>query len=158
MGDVQGQAGLDGSGPNLTISIEQDAPPEVQRSIAAILDEEADKVFGYPFQIRSFCAVLRHPDGTVQGGIIARCYWDWLRVETLAVAAQWRGHGYGRSLLDRAEQWGLSCSCHDVWLTTMGSEARRFYERAGYRIFAELPHFPGALTRLFMRKPLTEPN
>jgi len=39
---------------------------------------------------------------------------------------------------------------------TMGVEARRFYERAGYRTFAELPNFPGMLTRLFMRKSLVE--
>ena len=37
---------------------------------------------------------------------------------------------------------------------TMSFQARDFYERAGYEIFAELPSFPDQQTRLFMRKSL----
>jgi GNAT superfamily N-acetyltransferase len=139
----------------LTISIEQDARPEILMSIDSLLDEEADKRLGYPVEMLHFCAVLRNSSGGIEGGIKARCYWEWLRVDALAVAPKWRGQGYGRSLLVQAEEWGLNCSCHDVWLMTMGPEARRFYEQAGYRIFAELPNFPGTLTRLFMKKSLS---
>jgi len=41
----------------LTISIEENAPPEVQTSIDLLLDEEAKGV-GYPLRVRQFCAVL----------------------------------------------------------------------------------------------------
>jgi GNAT superfamily N-acetyltransferase len=137
----------------LTIVIEENAPPDVQTSIESLLNEEAND-FGYPFRVRQFCAVLRSPNGGLEGGINARCYWEWLRVDSLVVAPRWRGRGYGRHLLAQAETWGRNCSCHDAWLTTMGDDARRFYERAGYSTFAELPNFPGTLTRLFMRKSL----
>lgn len=139
----------------LTISIEHDAPAEIQKSIDSLLMEEADRRLGYPVVMRDFCAVLRDSHGRIEGGIKARCYWGWLRVDSLVVAPDWRGQGYGRKLLASADEWGLNCSCHDAWLMTMGPESRRFYERAGYQVFAELPNFPGMLTRLFMKKALT---
>lgn len=37
---------------------------------------------------------------------------------------------------------------------TMSLQAREFYERAGYVVFAELPDYPDAERRLFMRKSL----
>jgi hypothetical protein len=37
---------------------------------------------------------------------------------------------------------------------TMSFQARGFYERAGYSVFAELPDFPADQSRLFMRKSL----
>lgn len=139
----------------LTISIERDTPPDIQARIDSLLIEEADKRLGHPIEIRDFCAVLRDQHGGIEGGIKARCYWGWLRIDSLVVATGWRGQGYGRRLLACADEWGISCSCHDAWLMTMGPETRRFYEQAGYTVFAELPNFPGTLTRLFMRKALT---
>ena len=136
----------------LTISIEQDARPEILTKIDSLLAEEADKHLSYPLHLQQFCAVLRNPNGGIEGGIHARSYWEWLRVDAIAVAPEWRGQGYGRSLVAHAEAWGRSCSCHDAWLMTMGQDALRFWERSGYRIFAELPHFPGTLTRFFMKK------
>jgi GNAT superfamily N-acetyltransferase len=127
-------------------------------SIDALLADEADRHLGYPLHLQQFCAVLRNENGGIEGGIHARAYWEWMRVDALAVAPQWRGQGYGRMLLRRAEAWGLTCSCHDAWLTTMGADALRFWEREGYRRFAELPNFPGTLTRFFMCKPLTAPG
>jgi GNAT superfamily N-acetyltransferase len=136
----------------LTISIEQDAPPEIFTSIDSLLAEEADTRFGHQLHLQQFCAVLRNANGGIEGGIHARSYWEWLRVDAVAVAPEWRGQGYGRSLVDRAEAWGRRCSCHDAWLMTMGQDALRFWERSGYRIFAELPNFPGTSTRFFMKK------
>lgn len=137
---------------SLTISIEHDAPPEILTSIDSLLAEAADKHLGYPLDVQRFCAVLRNSYGGIEGGIHARCYWEWLRVDVVAVAPAWRGQGYGRSLVDCAEAWGRSCSCHDAWLMTMGQDALRFWERAGYEKFSELPNFPGTLTRFFMKK------
>jgi GNAT superfamily N-acetyltransferase len=142
------------TGRPLTISIEPDARPETLNSIDWFLTEEADKRLGYPLHMQQFCAVLRNESGGIEGGIQARCYWEWMRIDMLAVAPKWRGQGYGRTLLRCAEAWAASCSCHDAWLMTMGEDALRFWERSGYRIFAELPNFPGTLTRFFMKKPI----
>jgi hypothetical protein len=34
--------------------------------------------------------------------------------------------------------------------------ARNFYERAGYTVFAELANWPTGVSRLFMRKSISE--
>lgn len=138
---------------SLTISIEGNAAPETLAAIRALL-EEANTEFGYPRNEQRFCAVLRNAEGTIEGGIKAHGYWGWLFVAELVVAPPWRGRGYGRSLLAAAEAWGLECSCHDAWLSTLSFQARKFYELAGYRLFADLPNFPERQTRFFMRKSL----
>jgi GNAT superfamily N-acetyltransferase len=137
----------------LTIVLEPDAATETQHSVRSLL-EEANTEFGYPRNEQRFCAVLRNSDGTIEGGVKAQGYWGWLYVAELVVAPSWRGRGYGRDLLLAAENWGVECSCHDSWLSTLSFQAREFYERAGYLVFAELPNFPERQTRFFMRKSL----
>ena len=137
----------------LHLSVESDGASRDASHILAIL-EAANAEAGYPREERSFCAVVRSADGIVRGGVNARSFWGWLYIVSIAVEKQWRGHGYGRQLLMAAESWGLEGACHSVWLQTMDFQARKFYERAGYEVFAELPAFPDSHSRLFMRKAL----
>ena len=130
-----------------------DAASSHDGHINAIL-EAANAEAGYPRDMRSFCAVVRSADGAVRGGVNARSFWGWLYIVSIAVEKEWRGHGYGQQLLAAAEAWGLESACHSVWLMTMDFQARKFYESAGYEVFAELPAFPDAHSRLFMRKAL----
>lgn len=137
----------------LTIVIELDAAVEAQERVRSLL-EEANTEFGYPRNERKFCAVLRNSLGDIEGGVKASGYWGWLYVAELVVSPSWRGRGYGRTLLSAAETWGLEYACHDAWLSTLSFQARGFYERSGYVLFAELPNFPERQTRFFMRKAL----
>ena len=136
----------------LTISVESDNP-NAQEQVRLLL-ETANAEIGYERHARHFCAVLRNADGGIEGGITAVGYWGWVYIADLAVASSRRRQGYGRNLLASAEAWGVECACHDVWLSTLSFQAREFYERAGYRIFAELPNFPEGQTRFFLRKSL----
>jgi GNAT superfamily N-acetyltransferase len=138
----------------LTISVEHNPTSETQASIDSLLNEEALSLLGEPVQIRTFYAALRGQHGHVEGGITAKCYWGWLRIDALVVAEAFRGRGYGRGLVEKAEEWGLGCSCHSSRLVTIGPRARNFYERAGYRVFAEVPNFPSPHVGLYMSKRL----
>ena len=67
---------------------------------------------------------------------------DWLMIDGLWVAAALRGRGFGTQLLDAAEEIAIARGCRGAWLGTFDFQARAFYERRGYRVFAELPEFP----------------
>lgn len=138
----------------LTISIEPGDSTRASEHILGVL-EESNVEACFPRGEKHFCATLRGPEGTIEGGITARSFWGWLYIIALAIKPSWRGRGYGLALLTEAEAWGRDCGCRNVWLMTMSFQARGFYERAGYAVFAELPDFPDAERRLFMRKSLT---
>jgi len=44
--------------------------------------------------------------------------------------------------------------CHSAYLRAFSWQARPFYEKSGYVVFAELDNFPGTQKRCFMRKRL----
>lgn len=140
---------------SLTISIETGEAAAAAVRIMELL-EESNTDLQHARNEKHFCATLRGADGTIEGGITARSFWGWLYIVALAIHPSLRGRGYGRSLLDAAEHWGIECECRHAWLMTMSFQARAFYERAGYVVFAELPDFPGSERRLFMRKPLVK--
>jgi GNAT superfamily N-acetyltransferase len=141
------------TGELLQLSIEAPAASAPEKQILALL-ERANGDARYPRHERQFCATLRSSDGAVQGGIIARAFWGWLYIVAIAIEPAWRKQGYGRQLLAAAEAWGIEAACHDAWLMTMSFQARGFYEREGYSVFAGLADFPADQSRLFMRKSL----
>jgi GNAT superfamily N-acetyltransferase len=138
----------------LTLSIEPQAPVEMRETIGSLLGK-ANTNLGYPPHFEQLSAALRDSHATIQGGVVAESFWGWLHVSTLVVSAPWRGQGHGTRLLATAEGWGRERGCHDAWLTTTTFQARGFYERLGYSVFAELPAYPSSQLLLFMRRRLT---
>src|SRR4029077_8637534 len=53
-----------------------------------------------------------------------------------------RGRGYARELMARAHQYALEKSCTHAFLQTGSYEARPFYEKLGYFVYAELQNHP----------------
>ncbi len=74
----------------------------------------------------------------------------------LAVPAGLRGCGVGTEIMQMAEREAMQRNCHGAWLDTFDFQARGFYERLGYRWFAELPDYPIGHTRYFMKKALAQ--
>ena len=140
---------------SLQISLEPEDSSEAPARIVELLEQTIADV-GFPRAAKQFCATLRGPDGTIEGGITAKCFWGWLYIVALVVSPSCRGGGYGRQLLLAAESWGIEAGSHSAYLMTMSFQAREFYERAGYEVFAKLENFPEEHSRLFMRKTLTE--
>jgi GNAT superfamily N-acetyltransferase len=80
--------------------------------------------------------------------------WGWLMIDGLWVAPDLRGRGLGSRLLDSAETLAVRRGCSSAWLGTFDFQARPFYERHGYVVFAELPGFPMGHTHFHLRKDL----
>jgi GNAT superfamily N-acetyltransferase len=115
--------------------------------------EFADRFTG-PRNCRDIGVVLRDPTGDVGGGITAYTVWDWLQIENLWVAEALRGRGYGWQLLSRAEAIAVGYGCRLARLDTFEFEAREFYERRGYVVYAQTDNFPEGHTQFHLRKEL----
>ena len=88
------------------------------------------------------------------GGLFGKISSGWLFVDTLWVAEGSRRQGQGRDLLCAAEEQARKHGCRNAWVDTYSPQARSFYERNGYLVFAELPDYPPGHTRYFLKRSL----
>ena len=101
---------------------------------------------------------LRDDRGAVLGGALGDVWGGWLDLTFLWVAEPVRGMGYGERLLWAAEDEARAQDCQGIYLETFGFQARPFYERFAYEVFAELPPRPAGYTSYFMKKRLEGPR
>lgn len=98
--------------------------------------------------------VLRDGEGRLVGALAGATIWRWLHVDSLWVAPELRGTGQGARLLAEAERIACARGCEQARLDTFDFQARGFYERYGWALYAELPGFPPGHTQYHMRKTL----
>ena len=81
-------------------------------------------------------------------------YWDWFSLDLMWVREDLRGRGYGRRLLELAEEKAREHGARSVHLDTFSFQAPGFYEKCGYQVFGELNEFPSGHQRYYMKKQL----
>jgi GNAT superfamily N-acetyltransferase len=97
---------------------------------------------------------LKDARDEVLGGVLGHVWGQWLHIAILWLAEPVRGQGYGRQLLVAAEAYGRERGCQHVELATFSFQARPFYEKLGYEVFATLEDYPPGHRKYFLRKPL----
>jgi GNAT superfamily N-acetyltransferase len=121
-----------------------------------LVNYNASRVGETPF--RQFALLLREPQRVeIVGGLYAYLLYDWLSIELLIIPESYRGHGFGTELVRRAETYAVNAGCVGVWLNTFSFQARGFYEKLGYEVFASLDEHPRGSQRFFLRKRLVPP-
>jgi catechol 2,3-dioxygenase-like lactoylglutathione lyase family enzyme len=135
------------------IEVEDDPDGDDYRVLAEGLTQHALPIVGKPgFQPVGVFA--RSDDGIVVGGIAAMINWQWLSINLVWVEESLRGTGLGHELLMRIEDVGRRHGCTRAHLDTFSYQARPFYERHGYVVFATLDEYPAGHKRFFLRKDL----
>jgi len=138
---------------DLAFSVEM-APAD--RDVAALargLTEHALPVTGTPgFQPLS--VFVRDHAGSLVAGVHGQVNWNWLHISLFWVDAVRRHQGLGSRLLAAIETAALERGCTQAHLDTFSYQARPFYERHGYRVFATLENYPLGQERYFLRKTL----
>jgi len=97
---------------------------------------------------------LRAGNGEWLGGLLGNLWGGWLHVTHLWVAAPARRQGCGTGLLQAAERYAVERGCRAAHLETHSYEARPFYEKLGYQVFAALDDYPPGHAKYFLRKEL----
>ena len=101
--------------------------------------------------------VLHAERGEVLGGLLAVIWGGWLRVGILWVSEIARRQGHGSRLLEAAEAYARERGCVGVCLDTLSFQARPFYERHGYTVFATQEDNPKGHARHCLEKRLIAP-
>jgi len=140
---------------NLKITSEPQASPEdtavIRDGLARFNVAATQHTYYSPVAI-----FLRDDRGAVVGGALGDVWGEWLDLTFLWVAEPVRGQGYGERLLQAAEDEARAHGCRGIYLDTFSFQARPFYERFGYEVFAELPDRPAGYTSYFLKKILSE--
>lgn len=97
---------------------------------------------------------LKDERDAILGGAIGHVWGGWLDLSLLWVAEPLRGRGYGKKLLEEAEDEARSQGCRAVFLSTFSFQARPFYEKNGYEVVADLPDYPAGHTYHILTKTL----
>jgi GNAT superfamily N-acetyltransferase len=138
---------------SVSITSEPNARPEDVDAVKAGLLAFNEAVLG-PADSVPVQLFVRDEHGNVVGGLLGSRRWGWLYVDKLWVREELRGQGIGCRLLQQAEEEARSAGCTNVALDTFAFQARGFYEKLGYRVYATLEGFPPGFDMYFLRKDL----
>lgn len=103
---------------------------------------------------RHFNVVLRDSGGQVRGGLLASIRFDVMNIQDLFVEESLRRDGYGARLMAMAETEARNRGVRLACVMTLSWQARPFYEKQGYEIFAELPYLNGTHNLYWLKKSL----
>jgi len=141
------------TGDGLTLSIETRPAARDVEALGQGLTEHALPTTGRP-GFQPLAVFARDADGALVGGMYALVNWNWLQVSLVWLAESRRRAGLGSRLLAALEAAAIERGCTQAHLDTFSYQARPFYERHGYRVFATLEDYPSGQQRYFMRKVL----
>ena len=97
---------------------------------------------------------IRDGENRVVGGVIGHVFGGWLYVSLLWVEESLRNKGNGARLLKMIESEAVKLGCKYAHLDTYSFEARPFYEKHGYTLFATLDNYPEGHRKHFLKKTL----
>jgi GNAT superfamily N-acetyltransferase len=97
---------------------------------------------------------MRDRGNRVVGGVIGHIFGGWLYVSLLWVEESLRNKGNGTRLLKIIESEAVKLGCKYAHLDTYSFEARPFYEKHGYTLFATLDNYPEGHSKHFLKKTL----
>ena len=103
---------------------------------------------------KSLKIFLREQNGNVVGGVIADCFGGWVYISLLWVEKSLRNLGFGTQLMQMIESEAIQLECNHAHVDTYSFEARPFYEKLGYELFATLADYPKGYFKYFLKKDL----
>ena len=148
---------MDESGISFQICKTLEEVKSTQAAVGVILEGLGNNIverignveLGKPLRI-----FIRNKAAEVVGGVIANCFGGWVYISLLWVDKPLRNLGYGTQLMHKLEAEAIQLGCQNAHLDTYSFEARPFYERLGYELFATLEDYPKGYCKYFLKKRL----
>lgn len=146
------------SPPRLTVRV--DPPPDFWEPVQKGLRAFNESRVGAMPKRQSLAVLAQDEAGEVLGGAVGWLTVGWLYVDMLWVDERHRHTGLGSELLGKLEALAVEHGVRRARLNTASWQARGFYEKNGYTVFAQLDmtleNAPGGTEQVdyFMRKDL----
>ncbi|MEO8401724.1 MAG: GNAT family N-acetyltransferase [Gammaproteobacteria bacterium] len=102
--------------------------------------------------IETFSYLIRDENNKLLGGCIGAICYGSLHIDTLWIAEQIRGQGYGMQLMQLALEHGLTHACTFATVNTMSWEALDFYKKLGFQVEFKRSGFQKNAVFYFLRK------
>lgn len=101
---------------------------------------------------------LRNEEDKFVGGTIGFVFGGWLYISLMWIEESLRNQGYGTKLLKMMENEAIKLGCKNAHVDTYSFEAKPFYEKNGYTVFASLENYPEGHSKHFLKKKLLQLN
>lgn len=88
---------------------------------------------GYDEKFESVAFVAKDQDVDI-GAVVVEQFWGSLHIKYVYVDEEWRHKGVGTKLMEQALEYAKSCYCPFAFVETMSFQARKFYEKLGFRV------------------------
>lgn len=116
--------------------------------------KEFNKQFSKADNHMDLSIFLRDENNHIIGGLIGGTYWDWLHIDALWLSEDVRHKGYGRQLLQNAENEAIKRGCNHAHLDTHDFQALEFYKKNNYIVCGQLEDLPKGYNRYLLKKDL----
>lgn len=132
--------------------IQQEHPSEEETQFIYGQLRTSNRVHTGELPYKSLRIFAYGPERQVVGGLFGEAGWGWLHVDILWVDESYRARGLGAQLLKQAETESLALGINRSYLETTSFQAKPFYEKMGYEVFAQLEDQPPGHTCYYMKK------
>ena len=95
---------------------------------------------------------LAYDDNKLVGGAIGVIKYNWYFLDLLYVDEEYRGQDIGTKLINEIEKLAKSKKLIGVRMETWDFQAREFYEKNGYEVYATFEDCPPGTVDNFLRK------
>lgn len=77
-------------------------------------------------------AFVAHNEDTFAGAVTAHLLWGTLHIRHMFIETQYRRQGLGKTLMEKALEYGKAHGCSVAFVDTMSFQALGFYQRLGF--------------------------
>ncbi|MDQ6420593.1 GNAT family N-acetyltransferase [Paenibacillus sp. LHD-117] len=97
---------------------------------------------------------IKNDKEEIIAGLNSAICWNWMEIDILWVSDDHRGQGYGKRLLEKAEQVAIQNNCDFIKLNTFSFQAPEFYKKYGYKVIAIIEDAPTGYKHYYFKKDL----
>lgn len=103
---------------------------------------------------RQLVSVSVSDNGKIVGGATGRFWHGWIYIDLFWIDESLRGQDIGTRVMKEIENHARALGAYGVHMATYSWQARPFYEKLGYRVFAELSPYPAGHACYWLSKML----